>query len=126
MGSSHEPVDPSRSLREDPTDPSISSVPEGAQGAVDDPTSPTGFGDLPTSPTGFREEPTAPAGTRTVKWQAPWLATPDPPARETRPRDPLFWPVVVFVTVLVVSIGVMLLSEPRHRVQPAAEFSTSP
>lgn len=126
MGSPQEPIDPSRPSRDDATDPSISSVPELTQEAVDDPTSPTGFGDLPTSPTGFRDEPTAPAGTRTVKWQAPWLATPDPPAREIRPRDPLFWPVVAFVTVLIVSIGFMLVSEPRHHAAPAPEFSTAP
>jgi hypothetical protein len=85
-----------------------------------------GFADVPTSPTGFRDEPTAPAGTRTVKWQAPWLSVPDPLPRETRPRDPLFWPAVVFVGVLAVSIAFMLLSEPRHRAPPAPEFSTSP
>ena len=93
-----------------PPDPPIDRVTE-------DPTDPTTFGEEPTPQTGFRDEPTAAAGTRTVKWQAapPWLDAPDPLPREPR-HDPYFWPVVVFVTVLIACVGITLVSPTaRHR-----------
>ena len=105
MGHLDDMTDPSIDVpNEDPTDPSVRE--EG------------------TPPTGFREEPTVAAGTRTIelKTKAPWLTAPDPSPRE-RPRDPLFWPVVVFVMVLVACIGITLL-RPSHRASASQpEFS---
>jgi hypothetical protein len=87
---------------------------------VEDPTDPSFLPPVedPTEPIGFRDEPTAPAEPRTAKYQQPvppWLATPEPPPRPVRQADPMFWPVVVFVTILLAGIGVMLLSQPSGR-----------
>jgi len=129
-------LDPPDVVREDTTDPSITGrdEPTSPTGFRDEPTSPSAFGDDPTAPdvlredstapVGVREQPTAPAGTHTVKLVPPWLATPDPPARE-QPRDALFWPVVVFVAILVASIGIMLVRDSsRHT--GSSPFVTSP
>jgi hypothetical protein len=84
---------------QDPSEPSV---------VVEEPTDidPRGAGS-------FRDEKTAAAETRTVKLgvTAPWLATADPEPRPTRPRDPLFWPAVVFITILTVAIAAMLLTQ---------------
>jgi hypothetical protein len=88
---------------------------------VEEPTDPSFIPSLedPTEPIGFRDEPTAPAEPRTGKYQPPippWLAAvPDAPPRPARPTDPMFWPVVVFVTILLAGIGIMLLSQPSGR-----------
>jgi hypothetical protein len=118
MGSPNEPTRPSL---DEATEPSISL----ADLPADDATSP-GFRDESTSPMGIREEPTAPAATRTNRVLAPWLSAPDPAPREMRPRDPLFFPVLVFVAVLVVSIGFVLFAQPRRHAVPPADFATSP
>jgi len=79
----------------------------------DDPTDPS----LPVpSGVGFRDEPTLPAQTRTVKLAelAPWLDNPPEPPRETRKRDPLLVPVLVFVGLLLIAIGYLLASQPPH------------
>ena len=77
--------------------------------------------------TGFRDEPTAAAQTRTVKWghAKPWLAVPDPEPRPA-PRDPLFWPALVFVGVLAASIAFMLLSQPNGHGHRGSGSVTSP
>lgn len=98
---------------DDPTDPTMDPT-------IEDPTDPTGVPDALGS--GFRDEPTARAGTRTLKLPAPWLSTPDPAPRE-RPADPLFWPVVVFVAVLLAGIGIMLL-RPSHHAPSTSSFES--
>ena len=68
----------------------------------------------PTERMGAREEPTSPAEPRTGKLPtAPWLSGPDPIIVDRRPPDPFFWPAVIFVAVLLASIGVFLYTQSR-------------
>jgi hypothetical protein len=73
---------------------------------------------VPPPPNGFRDELTVASETRTIRLEGPpaWhaIAEPDPPPRGIA-RDPLFWPVVVFVTILVAAIGIKLISDPKAR-----------
>jgi len=98
---------PSDLALEDPTDPSTV--------AREDPTDPTHTED-PTDLMGEREQPTAPGEPHTGRLRpvAPWLAGADPVIADRRPADPMFWPVVVFVGVLVLLIGFFLFNETRH------------
>jgi hypothetical protein len=111
-----DPTDSSFTAREDPTDPTNNRPRTDPSIGREDPTDPTNNHEDPTEQMTPREEPTAPAEPRTMQLQPPWLAGADPLVEDRRPRDPMFWPVVVFVAVLVGSIGIFLYNETRPRV----------
>ena len=85
--------------------------------AREDPTDPGApkFDTLPPPRNGFRDENTAASESRTIKLEGPpsWQGLPQIELERPAPRDPMFWPVVVVVAVLVSAIGVMLLSSPK-------------
>lgn len=66
--------------------------------------------DLVTHPLGDRELPTGAAEHRTAPWMnaTPWV-NPDAPVEAK--SDPWFWPVFIFVVVLLGCIGIFMFQE---------------
>jgi hypothetical protein len=106
--------------REDPTEPSFTlrdDLREDVREDLrEDPTDPTNHAEEHTERMGVREEPTGPAEPHTAKHLPPWLAIADTSVPDRRRSDPMFWPVAVFVAVLLAGIGIFLYIQSRAHV----------